>query len=107
MGTRIRKNDIVQVISGKDKGSIGKVLKVIHKDDKVIVEDVNVRKKATRPDPASNQQGGMVEEPMPIHISKVLPYCNSCSKGIKVKFERDKGKVIRKCRSCNTIIENK
>ncbi len=109
MGNRIKKGDIVQIISGKSaiKGKMGKVLKVLRKRDKVIVEGLNLMKKSTKADPANNKQGGIVEEPAPLKMSKVMPYCNACHKGVRVKYERANGKVIRKCVSCDAVLEYK
>jgi large subunit ribosomal protein L24 len=109
MTARVKKGDIIQVISGKEanKGKIGKVLKVLRKNEKVIIDGINIVKKATRPDPANNKQGGIVAEPAPLNISKVMPYCNSCHRGVKVRYERANGKVIRKCAKCGAVLEYK
>ena len=69
---RIKKNDTVVVIAGKDKGQRGRVLMVMPKDDKVLVEGVNIIKRHTRPNPQRSIQGGIVERESPIHVSNVL-----------------------------------
>ena len=69
---RIRKDDKVMVITGKDAGKIGKVLKVLPKKDRVLVEKVNVAKRHMRPNPYAQQPGGIVEKEMPIHVSNVM-----------------------------------
>lgn len=109
MAIRVKKGDIVQVIAGKkeNKGKIAKVLKVLREKNKVIVEGVNLVKKATKGDPANNKPGGIITEPAPIDISNVLPYCNNCHKGVKVRYERHNGKVTRKCAICGAVLEYK
>lgn len=68
---RIKKNDTVQVITGKNRGKIGRVVRVMPEIDKVIVEGVNVLKKHERPN-QKNQQGGITEKEHPIHVSNVM-----------------------------------
>ena len=72
---KIRKNDTVKVMAGsyKDKGKVGKVLKVFKDEDRIIVEGVNIIKKHARPT-QKNPQGGIIEKEGPIHVSKVLYY---------------------------------
>ena len=70
---RIKKNDTVVVISGKYKGARGRVLMVMPKNDRVLVEGVNMVKRHTRPNPQRNVQGGIVERESPIHLSNVTP----------------------------------
>ena len=66
---RIRKDDKVMVIAGKDKGKIGKVLKILRKHDQVVVEKVNVAKRHVKPNPYRREPGGIVDKEMPIHVS--------------------------------------
>lgn len=68
---KIRKNDNVMVIAGNDRGKTGKVLKVFRKDNRVIVEGINLRKRHTKPS-QSNPQGGILEKESPIHFSNVM-----------------------------------
>ena len=77
MKNRIKKDDKVKVLTGKDEGKIGKVLKVIKKTNRVVVENINVVKTHQRPSQA-NPQGGIVEKNMPMHISNLMVMCNSC-----------------------------
>lgn len=74
----IRKNDTVLVISGKYKGRRGRVLRVLPKDQRILVEGINIIKRHTRPS-RGNQQGGIVEKEAPIHISKVMPWCEAAN----------------------------
>ena len=70
-GLKIRKNDTVEVISGKDKGKRGRVIEVLPKDARVRVEGVNKIKRHTKPNPQKNVKGGIVERENPVHVSNV------------------------------------
>jgi large subunit ribosomal protein L24 len=101
----IKKDDKVKIITGKDKGKIGKVLKIVNKKDRILVENINVIKRHTRPT-AQNRQGGIVESEAPIHRSNVMLMCNKCVKPVRIKMQRlDDGKKVRVCRKCNEIID--
>jgi len=92
---RLRKNDEVIVISGKNKGTRGKILKVIVDRDRVIVEGVNRVKRHTRAT-QKMPQGGIVEKEMPIHVSNVMPIDPKDNKPTRVRIGSDKdGKKIR------------
>ncbi|MCD6521466.1 50S ribosomal protein L24 [Candidatus Calescamantes bacterium] len=101
----IRSGDEVIVIRGKDKGKRGKVRRVFPREEKVIVEGVNIAKKAVRPS-RRYPQGGIVEIEMPLHISKVMLYCPRCERGVRVgrKFLED-GTKVRYCKKCGEILE--
>ena len=81
----IKKDDKVKVIAGKDKGKIGKVLKVIKKKNRVLVENVNIVKRHTRPT-AKTKQGGIVEGEAAIQISNVMVMCNKCVTPTRIKM---------------------
>lgn len=101
----IKKGDKVKIIAGKDNGKIGKVLKVNRKKNRVLVENINIVKRHTRPS-AQNRQGGIVESEAPIHWSNVMLMCNKCIKPVRIKMQRlDDGKKVRICRKCNEIID--
>jgi len=101
----IKKDDKVKVIAGKDKDKIGKVLKVIRKSDRILVENVNIVKRHSRPN-AQNKQGGIVESEAPIHFSNVILMCNKCLAPVRVKMQRlEDGKKLRVCRKCDEIID--
>lgn len=103
---RIHKDDKVQVIAGKDKGKIGKVLKILRKHDRVLVEKVNLVKRHTRGNPYSGQQGGIVEKEAPIHISNLAVVCDACAKPTRVGYKyTEDGKKVRFCKKCNEIIK--
>jgi len=102
---KIRRGDFVEVIAGKEKGKRGKVLKVLPKKERVIVEKVNIIKKHARPSPTTGQ-GGIIEKEGSIHISNVMIVCPKCDKPVRVgiKFLED-GKKVRFCKKCGEIIE--
>lgn len=101
----IRKDDKVKVLTGKDKGKIGKVLKINNKKDRILVENINVVKRHTRPT-AQNRQGGIVESEAPVHWSNVMLMCTKCVSPVRTKVQRlDDGKKVRVCRKCNEIID--
>ena len=84
---RIRKGDVVEVIAGEDKGTIGKVLSVIPTRNRVVVERVNFIKRHTKPR-RQGQQGGIIEKEAPIHVSNVLLHDPKANKGARVGLER-------------------
>ena len=101
----IKKDDKVKIITGKDRGKIGKVLKVIRKKDRILIEHINIVKRHSKPS-AKNRQGGILETESPIHWSNVMLMCNKCMTPIRIKMQRlDDGKKIRICRKCNEIID--
>lgn len=83
---RIHKDDKVMVIAGKDKGKIGKVLKILRNKDRILVEKVNVAKRHVRPNPYRQQPGGIIEKEMPLHVSNVMVVCDACAKPTKVGY---------------------
>ena len=101
----IKKDDKVKVITGKDKGKIGKVLKVVKKKNRILVENINMVKRHSRPS-AKNKQGGIVEGEAAIHRSNVMLMCNKCITPVRMKTQRlEDGKKIRVCRKCNEAID--
>ena len=78
----VRKNDLVQVIAGKEKGKTGKVLKVLPKKNRVVVEKINFIKRHSRPS-GKTRQGGIIQKEAPIHVSNVLPVCPKCNQGVR------------------------
>lgn len=92
---RLRKGDEVIVISGKDKGKIGKIIKVLPAKDRVIVEGVAVAKRHTKPSQA-NPQGGIIDKEMPIHVSNVMAYDAKNKKGSRLGYRVDEdGNKVR------------
>jgi large subunit ribosomal protein L24 len=102
---RIKKDDKVKVIAGKDKGKIGKVLKVIRKKNRVLVENVNMVKRHAKPS-AQNRQGGIIEGEAPIHWSNLMLMCSKCMAPTRIKIQLlDDGKKVRSCSKCEEIID--
>ncbi|MFZ1986619.1 MAG: 50S ribosomal protein L24 [Desulfatitalea sp.] len=103
--SKLKKDDKVKVLTGKDRGKIGKVLKVDRKKQRVLVEHVNMIKKHQRPT-AQNRQGGIVESEAPLDWSNVMLMCNKCVKPVRIKMQQlDDGKKVRVCRKCNEQID--
>ena len=101
----IKKGDTVMINSGVDKGKKGKVLAVIPKDNKVVVEGVNVRTKATKPR-KQGEAGGLIKAEVAINASKANPFCPKCGKGTRVKFDTKKdGTKVRVCAKCGEEIK--
>ncbi len=101
---RIKKGDTVVVIAGKDKGKTGKVLQALPKEDRVIVEGVNMVKKHQKPTQAM-QQGGIIEKEAPIHVSNVMIYDSKAKSGTRVKYKvlEDGNKVRVSVKTGETI----
>ena len=99
-GLKIRKGDRVRVLSGKDKGKEGEVMRALPREGKVIVDGVNVARKSQRPT-RSTQQGGIIDKDMPIQVSNVALVCPSCGKPTRVGFKIDaSGTKARVCKKC-------
>ena len=105
--TYLKKNDQVEVITGKDKGRVGKVLRVIPDESKAVVERVNMIKRHTKPK-EMNQQGQIVEKEAPIHVSNLQLICPECTKTGRIgrKLLED-GTKVRFCKACGESIESK
>ncbi|MBQ9495323.1 MAG: 50S ribosomal protein L24 [Treponema sp.] len=100
---RIKKNDNVEVLAGKDKGKRGTVVRVIPKKERVIVSGVNIVKKAMRPR-SQQDQGGIIEIEAPLHISNVGIVCKKCGRPVRVGYKIDGDKKIRVCRKCGETL---
>ena len=96
----VKKGDKVQVLSGKDKGAQGEVLKAFPAEGKVIVEGVAMVKKHQKPN-AANQQGGIIDREAKIDVSNVMLVCPTCGKATRVGHATDAdGKKVRVCKKC-------
>src|SRR5438552_18061480 len=102
----IKKNDEVYILRGRDGGKTGRVLIVMPKDQKIVVEGVQMIKRHTRPNPQRNIKGGIVETEAPIHVSNVASVCKNCKEHTRIatKILADGGRV-RACRKCGRTIE--
>ncbi len=102
---KIRKNDTVLVIAGKDKGKKGKVRFAYPEKQQVLVEGVNFVKKHSRARGAV-KQAGIIDLEVPIPVSNVILLCDKCNKPGRVGFEKlEDGRRVRVCRSCHEVID--
>tara|TARA_Y200000002_G_scaffold360736_1_gene346220 strand:- start:5359 stop:5673 length:315 start_codon:yes stop_codon:yes gene_type:complete len=90
---RLKKGDEVIVLAGKDKGKTGKIVKMLPKENKAIVSEINRVKKNQKPD--NNQPGGIIDKEMPMHISNLSFYDAQLKKGVKIGYKFDNDKKIR------------
>jgi large subunit ribosomal protein L24 len=95
MALRVRADDEVMVISGKDRGKTGRVLQVDPAKQRVFVEGLNIVKRHQRPTPGTNQPGGVIEKPGPIHISNVALVDPKDRKPTRTRVEERDGKRVR------------
>ena len=100
----IRTGDKVRVIAGKDKGKEAKILKVFPHSQRVVIERVNLIKKATRPT-QKNPQGGILEIEGTVHASNVMLVCPKCSQPTRIGRKREDGTRIRVCKKCGNDID--
>ena len=98
---KIKKNDEVLVIQGRDRGVKGKVLKVFPTDGTAIVERINMVKRHTRPNPSKQIQGGILERENPIRLSNLKLVCPECGRPSRVGRKRlEDGSAVRVCKAC-------
>lgn len=103
----IKKNDKVEVISGREKGRQGKVLKLFKEKGTVLVERLNMVKRHTKPGGKVGQQGGIIEKEAPLKISKLMVVCPKCSKPSRIGSRvLDDGSRVRYCRKCSEQIDS-
>lgn len=101
---RVLKGDLVEVITGEDRGKKASVLRILPRKDKVVVEGVNQVYKHLRRD-RKNPQGGRLQKEAAIPMSNVLPVCPKCDKGVRVGYlAKEAGKKVRVCRTCKTEV---
>jgi large subunit ribosomal protein L24 len=102
---KIKKNDIVKVITGKEAGKKGKILMVFPIEQRVVVEKLNIVKRHTRPT-QKVRQGGIIEKEGRIHISNVMLVCNKCDNTTRVAMKiLENGKKVRTCKKCGEILD--
>ena len=96
----VRKDDTVVVVSGKDKGKQGKVLRALPKEGKVVVEGVNVVARHTKPK-GQGDPGGIIRSEAPIYASKVMLVCEKCNKATRISYKiLPDGKKVSVCKKC-------
>ncbi|HOO76803.1 MAG TPA: 50S ribosomal protein L24 [bacterium] len=107
MKTRIKKDDTVIVIAGKERfsGKTGKVLRIVPGGERILVQGVNMIKRHVRPS-QKNPQGGSVEKEAPLAVSNVQIYCSRCKRGTRIGIKAlNDGKKIRICRRCGETLD--
>jgi large subunit ribosomal protein L24 len=103
---RLRKNDTVIVIGGKERGKTGTVLRVLPSENRVLIERLNLVKRHMKPR-GVQQQGGIVEKEASLHASNVQPLCGRCNKPTRIGRRRQAdGRSVRVCRRCDQPLEN-
>lgn len=100
----VRKKDVVQVMSGKEKGKTGKILRVSQKHGRVVIEKLNLVKRHSKP--TGKDAGGIVEKEAPLYASNVLLFCDKCGRGVRtVRKALENGKKVRFCTKCKTQLD--
>jgi large subunit ribosomal protein L24 len=104
--TPIRKNDTVLVTTGKDRGKKGRVIRIVAEKNRLIVEGVNLIKRHTRPNPAKNIKGGVVQREAALHASNVQLVCPECGAQTRIGHKvLDDGRKVRICRKCDGVVD--
>jgi large subunit ribosomal protein L24 len=104
--TPIRKNDNVEVATGKDRGKRGRVLKVLPEKNRVVIEGVNFIKRHTKPNPQRQIKGGLVEREASLHASNVQIVCPECGKPTRIgRRVLEDGRKVRICRECEGVVD--
>jgi large subunit ribosomal protein L24 len=102
---RLKKNDLVEVTTGKEQGKTGKILKVFREKNQVLIEKINMIKRHTRPSPTSGQ-GGIVEKEAPVYVAKVKLICPKCATATRFSMTTTgEGKKARVCLKCKELID--
>jgi large subunit ribosomal protein L24 len=102
---KIKKDDFVRIIAGRDRGKQGKVLRVFPEEGRLTVERIQMIKRHTRPS-QNRQQGGIIEREGTIHISNVMLICTKCDRGVRVGFRvLEDGNKVRVCRRCGEVLD--
>ncbi len=100
---KVKKGDTVLIISGKDKGKTAKILKSIPKDQKILVEGVNLKKKHVRPK-KEGEKGQIVQLPAPMNASNVKIICPKCGKAARIGYKMEKEIKNRICKKCGQVV---
>ncbi len=100
---RIKKGDIVKMLSGKDRGKTGKILRAVPDQERVVVEGLNTNKKHLRPR-KQGEKGQIAIVPSAVHISKVAIVCAKCGKVARIGYGVTEGRKHRVCKKCNSEI---
>ncbi|MDA2937012.1 50S ribosomal protein L24 [Acidobacteria bacterium AH-259-A15] len=102
----IKKDDEVLILGGRDRGKKGKVLRLFPSKNRAVVENINMIKRHTRPNPQRNIKGGIVERESPIDLSNLMVVCRECGKSTRVSYSLlSDGKKVRVCKRCGATID--
>ncbi|MFU8857760.1 MAG: 50S ribosomal protein L24 [Deferrisomatales bacterium] len=102
--TKIKKNDLVEVIAGNEKGKRGKVLRLLRDKDRAVVEKINMVRRHKKAD--AQGKGGIIDKEAPLHLSNMAPVCEKCDRPVRVGFKvlEDTSKV-RACKRCGEVLD--
>ena len=105
---KIRRGDNVEVVSGRDRGHRGEVIRVLPKEDRVIVQGANIRKKHQRQIQAGGRQmnPGIIQFEAAMHISNVMVVCPKCDRPVRVGFLVDDDQRRRVCKQCEAVLDS-
>ena len=105
MLARVKKNDTVMVIAGKERGKIGKVLRVLPEDNRAVVERLNLVKRHLKPR-GPQSPGGILEKEAPLHLSNLMPMCERCNAPVRVGVRKlEDWRKARLCRRCGELLD--
>jgi large subunit ribosomal protein L24 len=107
LNLRIKRGDTVRIISGHDKGMQGEVIRVLPRDERVVVQGINLRKKHQRQVQAGGRtmNPGIIQFEAPVHVSNVMLVCPKCNEPSRVGVRREDGELLRFCKNCDAIID--
>lgn len=99
----LKKGDLVEVLSGREKGKTGKISNINKKTYFLTIDKLNLRKKHLKPN-QKNQQGGIIEISAPLHSSKVMLVCPQCNQGVRIRMVQEQNEKFRACKKCGSKI---
>lgn len=105
VANRIKKNDQVVVLAGKEKGKRGRVLSVLPDKGRAVVENVNFVKRHTRANPQRNIKGGILEKEASLPLGRLMLVCKECQQPVRPAFRDVEGRKARVCRKCNAVLD--
>ena len=101
----VKRGDLVKVITGRDRGKEGHIIQAMPKENRVLVEKVNLVKRHQRPT-MENPEGGIITKEAPIHVSNVMKVCTACKKPTRIAHKfLDNGKKVRACKHCGASLD--
>lgn len=105
MAARVKKNDTVMIVAGKERGKIGKILRVLPEENRATVERLNLVKRHLKPR-GPQSPGGIIEKEAPLHLSNLMPMCERCNAPVRIGHRRlEDGSKVRVCRRCGELLD--